>query len=145
MQAFGATTDMFPAKRETTLGYFSVMEPFEKGTECFRLARNSGKAGSVRKQGGTGFRLKPDLLKGSGEAAIISENTSNISVNESHQYHAMLRNSEYSNSSALNRQPWSPAKIAKLPSGDANGVRKHTSSKELAKSSFQDHASEAAH
>lgn len=138
---------MFPAKRETTLGYFSVMEPFEKGSECFRFARNSGKAGSVRRAGvgGLALKLKPDLLKGSGEAAIISENTSNISVNESHQYHAMLRNSEYSNSSALNRQPWSPTKIAKLPSGDASGVRKHTSSKELAKSSIQDHASEAAH
>lgn len=86
MQAFGATSDAFPAKRETTLGYFSVMEPFERGQECFRHARNSGKSGNVRRVGGGAVKLKTDLFKNAagGEAAIISENTSNISVNESH-------------------------------------------------------------
>ena len=82
MQAFGSTTDEFTPKRETTLGYFSVMEPFEKGQQCFRLARHSNKTGSVKR--GATIKLKGDLLKNVGGETIVSDRASNISANESH-------------------------------------------------------------
>ena len=81
MQSFGVSTIEFSPKRETTLGYFSVMEPYEKGQECFRLARNSNKSATVKKVGGV--RLKSDL-KNMGGLTNVSDRTSNISVNESH-------------------------------------------------------------
>ena len=82
VQAFGATADEFSPKRETTLGYFSVMEPYAKGQQCFRLARHSNKTGSVKR--GATIKLKSDLLKNVGEETIVSDRTSNISANESH-------------------------------------------------------------
>ena len=43
-QAFGSTSGLsgFQGKRDTTLGYFSVPPPFEKGEECERQTRLSG-------------------------------------------------------------------------------------------------------
>ena len=58
------------------------MEPYEKGQQCFRLARHSNKTGSVKR--GATIKLKSDLLKNVGEETIVSDRTSNISANESH-------------------------------------------------------------
>ena len=82
MQAFGATDAEFTPKRETTLGYFSVMDPYEKGQTCFRLARHSNQKDNTKR--GQAIRLKSDLLKNVGGETIVSESASNISANESH-------------------------------------------------------------
>lgn len=111
------------------------MEPYEKGQECFRLARNSNKSATVKKVGGV--RLKSDL-RNMGGLTNVSDRTSNVSVNESHQ-HQIMRNSDYSNGSSL-RQPWVPPQaktsVKNLAIAVETNVRKHTSSKELAKSSL---------
>ena len=97
IQSFGASgaTERFTRKRDTTLGYFSVMPPFEVGPDCHRFHSRTQVSGktqfppTIQPMSDTNsfraVRLKSGLQKGGQETTLVSDHdkTSNVSAYDS--------------------------------------------------------------
>ena len=102
VQSFGAsgTAVNFERKRSTTLGDFSVPDPWETGNECFRFATRQARQQRKDSQGPKTVRLKSiNKIKETSEndqASIASAQESNQAMANSA---LMMRATDYSTQS----------------------------------------------
>mmetsp|Transcript_37184 Transcript_37184/g.45399 ORF Transcript_37184/g.45399 Transcript_37184/m.45399 type:complete len:91 (+) Transcript_37184:997-1269(+) len=86
MQVFGSSgqNDNYSPKRETTLGYFSVKQPFETGHDCHRFVTRTLRAQqAAEKTSNKAARLKSELKEGRGESDPSEHEEKSVSNYES--------------------------------------------------------------